>query len=98
MVKVTIGYQKPGTQPPIFVAGSWSQPPWQPVPMDYVAVNSEYLFTKIVHVSAGEEIQYKFRIGHGDWWALQEDADKGKHSSPRCVTFNPFTLGEMVHD
>jgi len=33
----------------------------------------EYTFTKEVEVEEGQEYQYKFRVGEGDWWLLNED-------------------------
>lgn len=75
-VPITFTYKKKDTDPPIYIAGSFSDPPWQPQEMD-VAIDQlgGYLFTKQVMVDDGTEIQYKFRIGSGDWWALDESAD-----------------------
>ncbi|KAI0121995.1 hypothetical protein F4814DRAFT_438149 [Daldinia grandis] len=75
-VPITFTYKKKDTDPPIYIAGSFSDPPWQPLEMD-VAIDQlgGYLFTKQVLVEDGTEIQYKFRIGSGDWWALDESAD-----------------------
>ncbi|CAJ2510030.1 Uu.00g059300.m01.CDS01 [Anthostomella pinea] len=72
---VTLTYHKPGTQPPIYVAGSFSDPSWQPIEMDYDAKNGEYFFTKGVEVGRGIDVHYKFRIGHGDWWALDPETE-----------------------
>ncbi|KZF21482.1 hypothetical protein L228DRAFT_239456 [Xylona heveae TC161] len=76
MVKIT--FVHPGTQPPVFVAGSFTTPPWEPQEMQYTQLQSdaaqgptEYRFHKDVDIPVGEW-QYKFRIGHGDWWALDE--------------------------
>jgi len=80
MVSVTIKYFKPGTQPPIYIAGTFSQPEWQPEEMDYsVNGDNENEFHKDVKVEAGKEYQYKFRIGPGDWWILNEDALVGMY-------------------
>ncbi|KAI1402246.1 hypothetical protein F4819DRAFT_496183 [Hypoxylon fuscum] len=75
-VPITLTYEKKGTTPPMYVAGSFSDPPWQPLEMD-VSINQhgEYRFTKQIMVDDGSEIQYKFRIGFGDWWALDDNAD-----------------------
>ncbi|KAI1805641.1 hypothetical protein F4811DRAFT_212148 [Daldinia bambusicola] len=75
-VPITFTYKKDDTDPPIYVAGSFSDPPWQPQEMD-VAIDQlgGRLFTKQVMVDDGTEIHYKFRIGQGDWWALDETAD-----------------------
>ncbi|KAL2015589.1 hypothetical protein VTK56DRAFT_5201 [Thermocarpiscus australiensis] len=74
-IPALITYHKPGTRPPIYVAGTFSDPPWQPYEMDYTTrEDGEHDFKKEVCGEAGSEIQYKFRIGEGDWWALSEDA------------------------
>ncbi|KAI1384597.1 uncharacterized protein F4822DRAFT_367715 [Hypoxylon trugodes] len=75
-VPITFTYQKKGTTPPIFVAGSFSDPPWHPQEMD-VSIDQRgcHRFTKQVLVDDGSEIQYKFRIGLGNWWALDDNAD-----------------------
>ncbi|KAI0104949.1 hypothetical protein F4776DRAFT_483296 [Hypoxylon sp. NC0597] len=75
-IPITLKYQKKGTTPPIYVAGSFSDPPWQPQEMD-VSLDQygDYIFTKRVLVDHGSEIQYKFRIGPGNWWALDDCAD-----------------------
>jgi hypothetical protein len=77
-VQVTITYRKEGTQPPIYLAGSFSEPPWQPDEMTYtIEENGEHTFRKDFKVEPNAEIQYKFRIGPGDWWVLDEDAPIG---------------------
>ncbi|KAL7627031.1 hypothetical protein AAE478_003807 [Parahypoxylon ruwenzoriense] len=76
-VPVTFTYQKDGIDPPVYIAGSFSDPPWQPQEM---AASTDqhggHIFTKQVMVEDGSEIQYKFRLGSGNWWALDETADK----------------------
>ncbi|KAE8454152.1 hypothetical protein EG329_005077 [Mollisiaceae sp. DMI_Dod_QoI] len=72
---VTVKYSKPGTQPPIFLAGSFSDPAWHPQEMEYTTdKNNEHEFYKKVQVEGGKEYQYKFRLGLGDWWTLNEDS------------------------
>ncbi|KAI8959413.1 hypothetical protein F5Y11DRAFT_359276 [Daldinia sp. FL1419] len=75
-VPITFTYKEKGTNPPVYVAGSFSNPPWEPQEME-VAIDQlgGHLFTKQVMVDDGTEIQYKFRIGPGDWWVLDETAD-----------------------
>jgi hypothetical protein len=72
--KVTVTYAHPGAQPPIYLAGSFSD--WQPEELEYTKEGDEYIFKKDVVVKGGE-YQYKFRIGPGDWWVLNEDAPTG---------------------
>ena len=75
----TISYSRPGTQPPIYLAGSFFH--WQPQEMQRtVDKQGEYTFTKEVEVEEGQEYQYKFRVGEGDWWLLNEDQPIGTHS------------------
>ncbi|KAI1340502.1 hypothetical protein F5Y15DRAFT_422959 [Xylariaceae sp. FL0016] len=75
-ISVTLAYQKEGTNPPIYVAGSFTDPQWQPLEMMAShARDGEYLFTKSIMVDEGTEIYYKFRIGPGDWWALDPKAE-----------------------
>lgn len=78
MVSVTITYKKPGTQPPLFVAGSFSDPQWQPQEMQFTTEDGgEHTFHKSIEVPPSSQIQYKFRVGLGDWWVLNEDAPTG---------------------
>ena len=78
-VSVTLTYASPGAVPPIFLAGSFSEPAWHPQEMEFTTdKNSEHQFHKEVQVGEGAEYQYKFRIGTGDWWALNEQAPTGR--------------------
>jgi hypothetical protein len=75
---VTITYTHPGTQPPIYLAGTFSEPPWYPQEMDFTTEQeNEHRFYKEVMVDEGGLFQYKFRIGTGDWWVLDEKASTG---------------------
>ncbi|KAJ1335369.1 Glycogen recognition site of AMP-activated protein kinase [Microdochium nivale] len=66
-------FQRPGTQPPVFIAGSFSNPPWQPHEMTANQKDDgDYEFTKSWPVEQGVDVEYKYRIGHGDWWVLDE--------------------------
>jgi hypothetical protein len=72
-IPAVITYHKPGTQPPLFVAGTFSNPPWEPCEMEHTAgEDGEYSFKKEVRGEPGTQIQYKFRAGD-DLWLLQED-------------------------
>ncbi|KAI9723428.1 MAG: hypothetical protein M1812_001312 [Candelaria pacifica] len=78
---VTINYTHPGTQPPIYVAGTFTTPPWEPHELHHTAIKSEgrgiqdreYEFHKEFEVEKGRW-QYKLRAGLGDWWMLDEQA------------------------
>lgn len=39
--------------------------------------NNEHEFFKEVYVEQGKEYQYKFRIGLGEWWIMNEDSPTG---------------------
>jgi hypothetical protein len=72
-IPAVITYTKPGTQPPVFVAGTFSDPPWQPHEMEsFLQDDGEHIFRKAVQGKLGDKVQYKFRIGLGDWWTLRE--------------------------
>lgn len=80
-VHETITYANPGTQPPLYVAGSFSDPEWQPQEMEFTKQDDgDYQFHKAVTIEAGRDYQYKFRMGPGDWWVLDETAPVGKCS------------------
>jgi len=83
-IPVTITYQKAGSQPPVFLAGSFSDPAWAPQEMSFTTdEHGEHTFHKEVFTEEGSTIQYKFRIGQGDWWVLDEDAQTGI-TCPQC--------------
>ncbi|KAK7969129.1 hypothetical protein PG988_008202 [Apiospora saccharicola] len=74
-VPVTITYRKPGTSPPVFISGTFSDPPWQPKEMSCVVDHdSNHIFQLETSVPAGSKVEYKFRLGPGDWWVLDETA------------------------
>lgn len=77
-----ISYEKPGTQPPVYVAGTFSDPPWKPHEMAYTTNDDgEHVFTKEFAAEPGTRVQYKFRIGTGDWWVLHDDVPTVKDSN-----------------
>ncbi|KAI9824957.1 MAG: hypothetical protein M1826_007209 [Phylliscum demangeonii] len=74
---VSLRYAKAGTQPPVFVAGSFTLPAWQPREMPFSRrEDGEYAFEIEMKVPPGTW-QYKYRLGPGDWWVLDEKAEKG---------------------
>ena len=42
-----------------------------------IGPDGAYIFSKEFEVEPSSKIQYKFRVGHGDWWMLNEDAPTG---------------------
>ncbi|MCJ1286348.1 hypothetical protein MMC26_005693 [Xylographa opegraphella] len=84
MIEIT--FKSPGACPPVYVSGAFTDPPWQVCEMKYhttirqrdeegtSAELREYLFYKQFQVSQGHW-QYKFRLGPGDWWVCDENAE-----------------------
>lgn len=75
----TVTYSKPGTTPPIFVAGSFSSPPWEPHQLEQAGDDGSAHFSKTFSADPGT-YQYKFRLGTGDWWVVDETQDTGQQS------------------
>ncbi len=69
-----------------------------------LATNGQYHFEKEVQLEADGSYQYKFRLGPGDWWVLDETAPVGmcfpslhKYTSAiRSQVGLPLHLGEGV--
>jgi len=75
-IPVMFTFHGRGVQPPLFVAGTFSDPPWQPYEMEAsVDQHGDFIFTKKIMINEASDIQYKFRNASGDWWALDPDAD-----------------------
>ncbi|KAI6785789.1 uncharacterized protein J7T54_006128 [Emericellopsis cladophorae] len=71
LVTQTIIYRRPDILPPVFVAGSFSEPPWTPLRMEYALdMDGEYVFTRDVRLVPGREYQFKFRLGNMDIWVV----------------------------
>ncbi|KAK8095864.1 hypothetical protein PG999_013886 [Apiospora kogelbergensis] len=74
-VPVTITYRKPGTNPPVFVSGTFSDPPWKPQEMPCkVDDDGNHIFHLETTVPEGSKVEYKFRLGPGEWWVVDETA------------------------
>ena len=76
-------YAKPGTRPPVMLAGAFTTPAWAPQEMEYVEKPSaedsdviQYEFYKDVSIPEGTW-QYKFFLRDALWWVLDENADTG---------------------
>ncbi|KAI8947660.1 hypothetical protein F4801DRAFT_592441 [Xylaria longipes] len=107
-VPLTFTFRRHGAHPPLFVAGSFSDPPWQPLEMDAsIDQHGNLIFTKQVMVNESSEVQYKFRHASGDWWALDPDAETvtDEHGNVNSLLLSPSkhaaqetTLGKEIHD
>lgn len=78
-VPVTITYRNQiSTPPPVFLAGSWTDPPWLLHEMQSVPEGgSQSVYQALIHVQPGLEYQFKFKLGDGDLWVLDEDTEVG---------------------
>lgn len=78
MVSTVITFKKTNVEPPVFVAGGFTD--WSPVEMSWEAVaegdSVQNHFSYRVDLDPGE-YQYKFRLGPGDWWVLDESTPTG---------------------
>ncbi|OCT44122.1 hypothetical protein CLCR_00694 [Cladophialophora carrionii] len=77
MVSTTITFENDNVQPPVFIAGGFTE--WAPIEMTYEATAADgsikNVFSYKAELEPGE-YQYKFRLGPGDWWVLDESAQK----------------------
>lgn len=78
-VPLTFTFHQGGLRPPLFVAGTFSDPPWQPEEMEASTdEHGEFTFTKKIMVNESSEIQYKYLSASGDWWLTDPNADTGE--------------------
>lgn len=83
---VDIRFTSPGAQPPVYIAGSFTLPRWQPHELECSIVDQDstapesgtsYVFHRTFDLPQGT-YQYKFRLGHeGDWWVCDHRVDIG---------------------
>ncbi|KAK4945415.1 hypothetical protein LTR10_015310 [Elasticomyces elasticus] len=70
MVSTVITFSKSDIQGPVYVAGSFTE--WSPVEMNCESTASgQNKFSYTCDLTPGK-YQYKFRLGPGDWWVLDE--------------------------
>ena len=83
---ITIRYSDQGTQPPVYVATSFTNPPWEPIEMEHISNEDGFEFYRsFLDMEEGTH-QYKFRLGPGDWWVLDKNKPTGTlHSSPAYI-------------
>ncbi|KAF9772741.1 hypothetical protein IL306_009541 [Fusarium sp. DS 682] len=73
-------YKKPGTSPPVFLAGSFTEPQWQLQEMEYTTdQNGDHTFQSEVMLEPGRGYQFKLRIGN-DNWVLAENYPTGDNN------------------
>ncbi|KAK4964044.1 hypothetical protein LTR66_012502 [Elasticomyces elasticus] len=69
---VRITYSHPGTRPPVYIVTSLSKPQWDVLEMSSRSKGEEYEFYYDFEGVEEGEYQYKFRLGPGDWWVLDQ--------------------------
>ena len=79
--KQEIHYSHPGLQPPVFIAGSMCKPQWEPIEMKHKEKEDGELDFEHEFEAVPGEYQYKFRLGPGDWWVLDETKPTGMQKS-----------------
>jgi len=96
MASTTIRFEKDGVQPPVYVAGEFTD--WQPVEMTCKTSEINNVFSHKATLEPGK-YQYKFRLGPGDWWVLDESspfADDG-HGNVNNVLAVGASKSESLH-
>lgn len=73
--RFTIEFSLPGTRPPVFIAGTYTDPKWKLIEMKYKELqdSDDYQFWVELDLSKGQEYQYKFRVGENDWILNEEE-------------------------
>lgn len=78
---MTITFRKAGVRPPVYLAGTFSDPAWQPREMQLTEDGAgEHCFTAQVPVQPGLEYRYRFRAGEDGDWVLDDHGSMGKPS------------------
>ena len=75
-----VTFASPGARPPVFVAGAFTTPPWEPSELEAETEHGEYKFHKQFEVKEGRW-QYKFRLGLGNWWVCDKNTEIGKKTT-----------------
>ena len=75
----TITYSSSGTKPPVYLAGSFTEPPWVAQDMQYTQhADGEFIFTRQVHIAPEHDYHFKFRKGDNGW-VLDENSPIGEY-------------------
>ena len=77
---VLIKYCNPGLQPPLYIAGTMTTPPWELCEMKTVrplAAGSTFEFEKQFQDLLPGRYQYKFLVGSQSLWVLDDDVETG---------------------
>lgn len=90
--KQQIHYSHAGLQPPVFIAGSMCEPQWEPIEMTHKKKEDGELDFQHEFRAEPGEYQYKFRLGPGDWWVLDESKptiDDGTGNRNNLIVVEP---------
>ncbi|KAJ9642258.1 hypothetical protein H2204_002627 [Knufia peltigerae] len=97
MVSTTITFSKADVQAPVYIAGAFSE--WSPVEMTCEKLeNGQNKFTHAAELQPGK-YQYKFRLGPGDWWVLDESTsteNDGSGNVNNVLTVDPEQTQEST--
>ena len=103
---VEIRFVSQGAQPPIYVAGSFTQPEWQPYELNCSVVETDgttstsgtsFIFHRTFDLPQGT-YQYKFRLGHGgEWWVCDYGTDIGTSVQPTLSKYI-LLISDVVTD
>lgn len=78
-VPYTVTYRQPGTEPPLFLAGTFTTVQWGLQEMGCSRdEGGEYVFESRVYVEPGREYQFKFKAGQDGPWVLDENKTIGE--------------------
>ncbi|KAK1073073.1 hypothetical protein LTR12_013138 [Friedmanniomyces endolithicus] len=95
----TVKYTSKGLQPPVYIFTSLSDPQWEAVEMDHeILADGENGFSKTFMADEGE-YQYKFRLGPGEWWALDDTKptlDDGAGNKNNVMVVKPVTAAPQA--
>ncbi|KAL6891433.1 P-loop containing nucleoside triphosphate hydrolase protein [Trichoderma longibrachiatum] len=73
-VPYTVTFHRPGTEPPVFLAGDFESLEWGLQEMDFSRKDGgEYFFESRVFGEPGREYQFKFRAGKEGPWIVDEN-------------------------
>lgn len=84
MRSLQIEYRATDVEGPVFLAGSFTDPPWTLQQMQRVFNDQRRpIFAASVRIEPGQDYQFKFKLGTGDHWVVDESRPIGQ---------SPFTL------
>lgn len=88
---ITIHFARKGVLPPVYLAADFTEPPWEPIEMEFEADQSSdsahFNFSKTFPMIKPGEHQYKFRLGPGEeGWTVDDDVNMGESMVPQHIS------------